>query len=115
MRLDPLEADARANLFGGQGTVRVWDLLRGGTAEPFAAVLACELEPGGSVGTHVQQEHPEIVVCLDGDGVATVEGVEHALVPGAVVHLPFGQRLAIANRSQAAPLAYLIIKAIRGT
>ncbi len=103
-------ADRRTALFGGRGAVRVWDLLGGRAAEPFSAVLACELEPGGSVGAHVQQRDPEIVVCVAGDGVAEVDGAPHPLGPGAVVHLPFGKTLAIANRSAAEPLFYFIIK-----
>jgi quercetin dioxygenase-like cupin family protein len=111
VKLDEHRADARTALFGGEGTVRVWDLLQGKNAEPFTAVLACELEAGGSVGPHMQQEFPEIVVCLAGTGVAAVNGTEHPLHAGAVVHLPFGSTLAIANRSESEALAYLIIKA----
>lgn len=50
--LDPSRCDARAALFGGEGTVRVWDL--GGRVGALSAVLFCELEPGGRVGRHVQ-------------------------------------------------------------
>lgn len=100
----------RENLFGGSGEVRVWNLL-GHAAEPFTAVLACELAPGGSVGRHVQQEFPEIVVGLEGDGEAFVNQTPHSLEPGNVVHLPLGSVLALRNRSTDAPLRYLIIKA----
>jgi quercetin dioxygenase-like cupin family protein len=111
VKLDETQADARTALFGGKGTVRVWDLLRGRSAEPFAAVLACSLDPGGSVGPHVQQAFPEIVVCLDGEGTALVDGAGHPMHPGSVVHLPFGSTLSIENRSESAPLRYLIVKA----
>jgi quercetin dioxygenase-like cupin family protein len=104
-------ADRRTGLFGGTGTVLVWDLLGGAPAEPFSAVLACELEPGASVGTHVQQRDPEIVLCLAGEGTAIVGGEAYELGPGAAVYLPFGTSLALRNRSDGAPLFYLIIKA----
>ena len=101
----------REALFGGRGTVTVRDWLRGAQAPPFGAVLRCTLSPGGSVGRHRQEALPEIVVGLDGDGVAEVDGVERRLGPGDVVHLPLGSVLAIRNRSEAAPLEYLIVKA----
>jgi quercetin dioxygenase-like cupin family protein len=100
------------NLFGGSGEVRVWNLL-GGPAEPFTAVLSCELAPGASVGRHVQQEFPEIVVGLGGDGEATVDGAVHSLSANDAVHLPLGSVLSIVNRSDAEPLRYLIVKARR--
>jgi quercetin dioxygenase-like cupin family protein len=105
------EPFVRRELFGGQGAVKVWDLLQQTRIEPFAAALACELDPGGSVGAHVQQQFPEIVVCVEGRGSASVDGVPHALEPGALVALPHGKTLAIRNDSSEAPLRYLIIKA----
>ena len=107
--------DARAELFGGTGTVTVWNLLGRAAAPPFSAVLSCELDPGGSVGRHVQQRDPEIVLGLEGDGVATVDEDAFPLGPGDVVYLAHGQVLSIANRSAEAPLRYLIIKAVAPT
>jgi quercetin dioxygenase-like cupin family protein len=108
--LDKADADKREGLFGGAGAVYVWDLLPDPIA-PFSAVLACELEPGGSVGRHSQQRDPEIVICIAGEGVAEVSGNEHPLAPGATVSLPFGEPLALRNDSADEPLRYLIIKA----
>jgi quercetin dioxygenase-like cupin family protein len=99
----------RRELFGGRGEVRVWDLLDA-AAEPFTALLSCELSAGGSVGRHVQQEFAEVVVGLDGRGEASVDGRARALGAGDVVHVPRGAVLAIENHSDA-PLRYLIIKA----
>lgn len=103
--------DRREALFGGRGTVEVWDLLGRVAAPPFTAVLACELEPDGSVGSHVQEHFPEIVIGLEGEGVARVDDVERPLGRGDVVYLPLGSILAIENRDAATPLRYLIIKA----
>jgi quercetin dioxygenase-like cupin family protein len=105
--------DVRPALFGGTGDVRVWNLLadRKHTPHPFTAVLSCELDPGGHVGRHVQQQYPEIVVGLSGDGEAWVDGAATPLGAGDVVYLPLGSTLELRNRSNAAPLAYLIIKA----
>jgi quercetin dioxygenase-like cupin family protein len=100
----------RRDLFGGRGTVVVADLLGKQVLEPFRAVLGCELEPGGSVGPHVQQEHPEIVVGIAGEGTATVDGVVRRLASGDVIVLAHGSVLAIENPGEE-PLRYLIVKA----
>ena len=111
MRIEKGAGDRRSELFGGVGAVTVWNLLGRASAPPFSAVLSCELEPGASVGRHVQQRDPEIVIGLGGDGEATVNDAAHPLGPGDVVHLGHGDVLAIFNRSDVTPLRYLIIKA----
>ncbi len=102
--------DAREALFGGKAVVRVWNL-DAAPLPPFTATLACELEVGGSVGRHVQEEYAEIVLGLSGDGQASVNGEPRPLRAGAVVQLPLGSVLAIDNNSASEPLRYLIIKA----
>jgi quercetin dioxygenase-like cupin family protein len=102
--------DRRADLFGGVGVVQVWSLLRS-PAPPFTAVLACELDPGGRVGRHVQQEFPEIVIGIEGSGEALVGGAPQPLGPGDMVFLPLGEVLELRNLSATARLQYLIIKA----
>ena len=103
--------DRREALFGGRGAVRVWDAGSAALPRPFAVALACELDPSGCVGTHVQEHHPEVVIGVEGRGVATVDGAPHPLEPGAVVPLALGRKLAIENGSATDPLRYLIIKA----
>lgn len=103
----------RADLFGGQGTVQIWDLLAGRGAPPFSAALWCELDGRGVVGAHRQQRDPEVVICVEGCGEAQVDGVPHPLAPGALVYLPHGSTLRLENQSDT-PLRYLIIKAQRG-
>jgi len=102
--------DVREALFGGRERVRVWDLAPGPTP-PFAAVLACELEPGGSVGTHLQEHFPEIVIGVEGTGSVEVNGARSVLGGGRVVELPLGHTLSITNESDRTPLRYLIVKA----
>jgi quercetin dioxygenase-like cupin family protein len=109
--LDPSRADVRTGLFGGEGTVRVWDL--GARTPPFTAVLYCELEGGARVGAHRQQGDDEIVIVVGGEGVLYVEGRPHACAAGSAVPLPDGATLEIDNASAAEPLRYLIVKARR--
>jgi mannose-6-phosphate isomerase-like protein (cupin superfamily) len=101
-------------LFGGNGTVRVW-ALTATPALPFTAVLACELEPGASVGAHVQEHYPEIVIAVSGSGRVWVNDVARGFDPGQVVELAQGHTLAIRNLSNTEPLRYLIIKAQAGS
>ena len=101
----------RSDLFGGRGAVSVGDLLGKTAAPPFAAVLACELAPGGSVGVHHQQEAHEVVIGVSGTGRASVNGAPSELVSGSVVYLEHGATLALENLSADAPLVYLIVKA----
>jgi mannose-6-phosphate isomerase-like protein (cupin superfamily) len=102
--------DVREALFGGKRCVRVWDLAPNPEA-PFAAVLACELEPAGSVGTHLQEQFPEIVICVEGTGSVQVNGVRSEFASGATAALPLGHTLSITNESSDSPLRYLIVKA----
>lgn len=111
MRKGQGHPDRREALFGGSGAVLVWDLLGRARLPPFTAVLACELEPGGSVGAHRQEQFAEIVVFTEGEGSVTVGGAPQPVAAGAVVTLPLGQTLAIRNGSASEPLRYLIIKA----
>lgn len=104
-----LPHDFRQALFGGAGVVRVWSLV-GAPLLPFTAILACELEAGASVGTHLQDQYPEIVIGISGTGRVVVNGAPSAFGAGSVVQLPRGYTLAIANESTDSVLSYLIIK-----
>lgn len=89
----------------------VWNLCDGGPRPPFGAVLACELDSGGRVGPHVQEEFAEVVIVVEGAGVAQVAGAPVPLEPGVVVEVPRGHTLALENGSSLRPLRYLIVKA----
>jgi uncharacterized cupin superfamily protein len=104
----------REALFGGKGEVLVWDLMGSASIPPFTAVLACELAPGGSVGTHRQEQYPEIVVVTEGEGTAELDGAPCPIGVGSMIALPLGSTLALANRSDEQPLRYLIVKAAGG-
>jgi quercetin dioxygenase-like cupin family protein len=101
----------KRDLFGGQGDVVIWDLLGANTLAPFEAVLACELAPGGSVGTHIQDAFPEIIIVTAGDGTMSVGGNERRVSAGSLVLLKQGETLAITNTDALESLHYIIVKA----
>jgi mannose-6-phosphate isomerase-like protein (cupin superfamily) len=103
--------DRRERLFGGSGAVLVWSLCAYGPRPPFGAILACELEGAGSVGAHVQQEFAEVLIVVEGEGVARVGASPMAMRAGVVLEISLGQTLALENVSPERPLRYLIIKA----
>jgi quercetin dioxygenase-like cupin family protein len=105
-----LSHEVRHALFGGSQDVRVWNLVAN-PGPPFAAVLACELDPGGRVGVHVQEHHAEVVIVVEGDARVSVNGLVSTVGPGGVIELPLGDSLAIENGSKDRPVRYLIIKA----
>lgn len=111
MTIEKGHPSVQIDLFGGHGEVHVWSLLHR-AAGPFTAVLSCALAPGGSVGRHIQEQFPELVIGVAGEGEASVDGQAARLAPGEVVYLPLGSVLTIDNRSDAAPLRYLIVKAV---
>jgi quercetin dioxygenase-like cupin family protein len=110
MMLDNTTSFARQDLFGGKGTVEIWDLLGQQKAAPFTAVLWCSLASGGRVGRHQQTADHEMLVCICGRGQATTNETTHALTPGEMVYLPVGATLAIENLSLEDELTYLIVK-----
>lgn len=111
MRPDQDPPHIQKDLFGGNGAVRVWDLLGRSAAPPFAAALWCELDPGGRVGPHRQEHFPEILIGIEGEGEARVDGALRRLSLGSVVYLALGQVLEIRNLSAERPLRYVIVKA----
>ena len=83
-----------------------------GALPPFDCVLGCELDPGGAVGVHVQQQCTEVVIVTEGHGEARVGDEKVPLVPGTVVRLPLGEKLALTNGSEVDVLRYLIVKVV---
>ena len=110
MSLDKYHSFSQKDLFGGKGEVQIWNLLAGRNMPPFSATLWCELEPKGNVGRHRQQRDPEIIICVSGEGEATVGKYTHSLGKGTFLYVPFGTPLSLKNNGDE-PLCYLIIKA----
>lgn len=77
------------------GTATVAFLARGRNA--FLARL--EMEPGGEVPEH-QDADEEYVHVLEGHGTMWIDGVEHAVTPGATIFMPAGATVRYVNGEQ---------------
>ena len=103
----------RKDLFGGIGTVKIWNLsstMKQQETPPFTASLWCSLQGKGFVGPHKQQEFPEMIICLSGKGIVQVQHITHEFYSGVQIYLPLGSVLSIKNILEE-ELEYLIIKA----
>ena len=98
----------QTDLFGGRGTVSIWNLTP--ALPPFSALLWCSLSGMGRVGPHRQQQHPEIVMCISGQGNIWIDKTKFEMLPMQAYPVPFGAVLAIEN-TQDEPLVYTITKA----
>ena len=115
MRPENQDPFLQHDLFGGQGEVRIWDLLGTTHLPPFEAVLACELDPGGSVGAHRQATADELLLVIEGRATAGVDGEQRHLEAGSIVALPLGSLMTLQNTDEESSLRYLIIKARRSS
>jgi uncharacterized cupin superfamily protein len=98
--------EVRKALFGGRGTVKVWNAAE--VPPGFEVALACELSARGSVGPHAQEHCDELVIGISGRGTARVDGVRHVLTAGVVIAVPQGSVLELT--AGATKLQYLIVK-----
>ena len=60
-------------------------------------IIPTAIHPGGSIGPHAQESGDDMNYILSGTGVATCDGVEEELVPGAMHICPQHSTHSIAN------------------
>ena len=101
---------------GGSGRVRNKALaipahLNRGADGPWASVEYVSLEPGteNAIGEHIQKTD-EIYYLLEGQGTLTTNGAAERVKAGNLVIAPTGTIHAIANASETAPLAFLVVE-----
>ena len=54
-------------------------------------------EPGGYVKTHSHKKADHIYYCLDGQGIITLDRVNHIVGPGTTIYIPEGVEHSIIN------------------
>jgi quercetin dioxygenase-like cupin family protein len=92
--IDTAELDVR----GASGAL--WSLPRGGDLDANVVLL----QPGASVGVHVNGEVDVLIVGITGTGEVFVDGDAHPLRPGVVVHVAKGAARGVEASSSGALL-----------
>ena len=59
---------------------------------PHAQVVVMSIQPGGEIGEEVHQDVDQVLVFVEGEGVAVLEGQRSSVTPGRLVHVPAGTR-----------------------
>lgn len=77
---------------GGTGTMRSRM-----HADRWGKAILCSIEPGGSIGPHVQATSVDVNYVASGYGMATCDGVEEPLRPGVCHICPQGSTHSITN------------------
>ena len=89
-----------------------WRTLFSADQTPTGALTGgvAELQPGGWLGLH-RHTPPEIYYVLEGNGIVTLDGVEHPVAAGTAVFIPGDCEHGISNAG-AAPLRFLYAFAV---
>ena len=59
---------------------------------PHAQVVVMSIPPAGEIGEEVHQDVDQILVFVEGQGLAVLDGQRTILAPGRLVHVPAGTR-----------------------
>jgi mannose-6-phosphate isomerase-like protein (cupin superfamily) len=59
---------------------------------PHAQVVVMSIQPGGDIGEEVHPDVDQILVIVNGEGVAVLEGELGNVSAGGLVHVPAGTR-----------------------
>lgn len=64
---------------------------------PHAQVVVMSIPPGGEIGSEVHAALDQVLVFVEGRGIATLDGQEVAVGPDRLVHVPAGARHNVVN------------------
>ena len=59
---------------------------------PHAQVVVMSIPPAGEIGEEVHTDVDQVLIFVEGEGVAVLEGVRSPVWPGRLVHVPAGTR-----------------------
>jgi mannose-6-phosphate isomerase-like protein (cupin superfamily) len=59
---------------------------------PHAQVVVMSIPPAGEIGEEVHHDVDQVLVFVEGEGVAVLEGQRSPVSPGRFVHVPAGTR-----------------------
>ncbi len=64
---------------------------------PHAQVVVMSIPPGGEIGDEVHDALDQVLVFVQGSGIASLDGQEIAVGPDRLVHVPAGARHNVVN------------------
>jgi mannose-6-phosphate isomerase-like protein (cupin superfamily) len=59
---------------------------------PHAQVVVMSIPPAGEIGEEVHPGVDQVLVFVEGEGMAVLDGQRTTLMPGSLVHVPAGTR-----------------------
>lgn len=59
---------------------------------PHAQIVVMSIPPAGDIGEEVHPDVDQVLVFVEGDGVALLDGIRSQVSPGRLVHVPAGTR-----------------------
>jgi len=65
---------------------------------PKAQVVVMSIPSGGEIGEEIHEQVDQVLAFVAGEGVALMDGVESAVGPDRLVHVPAGTRHNVVNR-----------------
>ena len=98
-RNSEMKIDMRENMRGGDGIVKITNVLESGEYKGSARLLGViTLEPGCSIGCHVHENEEEIFYIINGTATYNDNGKTEKLYPGDSCICLGGEKHSIANR-----------------
>jgi mannose-6-phosphate isomerase-like protein (cupin superfamily) len=67
---------------------------------PHSQVVVMSIPPAGDIGSEVHHDVDQVLVFVEGEGVAILDGAESAVSTGRLVHVPAGTRHNFVNKGQ---------------
>jgi mannose-6-phosphate isomerase-like protein (cupin superfamily) len=75
---------------------------------PHSQVVVMSIPVGGEIGDEVHDDVDQVLVCVEGEAVAMLDGRRAAVHPGHLVHVPAGTRHNLMNVGSADLKVYTI-------
>ncbi|MDD6011934.1 MAG: cupin domain-containing protein [Oscillospiraceae bacterium] len=100
-RSEEMKITLRESMRGGDGTVRITDILNQDEYQGKARLLGViTLEPGTSIGEHIHENEEEVFYIIEGTATYNDNGKTEILHAGDSCVCLGGQRHSVANREK---------------
>lgn len=83
-------------------------------ADDNGRIIFSRLEPGASIGNHLQRGSNDINYILSGKGIAICDGDEEQLVPGVCHVCPSGKEHSIINTGDEDLVMFTVVQRLSG-